>query len=80
MDRRPTGEMAGANPPHPRRGAPPSPQILRAAEERRRGRNGWPLAEADRSAGIPEADRRAMQSAIAEWSGRTERPRRRRSK
>jgi hypothetical protein len=56
----------------PKSSAPP--------KQRRRGRNGWPLAEADRSAGIPEADRRAIQSAIAEWSGRTERPRRRRSK
>jgi hypothetical protein len=34
----------------------------------RRGRSGWPLAEADKSAGIPEADRHAIQLAIAEWA------------
>jgi hypothetical protein len=39
-----------------------------------------PLAEAKGSAGIPEADRRAIQSAIAEWEGRTKKPRRRRTK
>jgi hypothetical protein len=31
-------------------------------------------------AGIPEGDRRALKSAIAEWEGRTKRPRRRRTK
>jgi hypothetical protein len=48
-------------------------------KQRRRGRTGWPLAEAKGSAGIPEADRRAIQSAIAEWD-RTKKPRRRRTK
>jgi hypothetical protein len=49
-------------------------------KQRCRGRSGWPLAEADKSAGIPEADRHAIQSAIEEWEGRTKRPRRRRTK
>jgi hypothetical protein len=40
-------------------------------KQRRRRRTGWPLAEAK---GIPEADRRAIQSAIAEWEGRTKGP------
>jgi hypothetical protein len=50
----------------PKSSAPP--------KQRRRGRNGWPLAEA-KSAQIPEADRRAIKSAIAEWSGRAKSPR-----
>jgi hypothetical protein len=49
---------------------------MSSPKQRRRGRTGWPLTEADRSAGIPEADRRAIQSAIAEWEG-TKRPHRR---
>jgi len=75
--RRPRGDDDGirqvvasaiiARPPGPPPSAPP--------KQRRRGRNGWPLAEADKSAGIPEADRRAIQSAIAEWGGRAKSPR-----
>jgi hypothetical protein len=49
---------------------------MSSPKQRRRGRTGWPLIEADRSAGIPEADRRAIQFAIAEWEG-TKRLRRR---
>jgi len=50
----------------------PRPESSAPGKQRRRGRNGgWPLAEADKSAGIPEADRRAIQLAIAEWDSRT---------
>jgi hypothetical protein len=44
------------------------PESSAPPKQRRRGRSGWPLAEADKSAGIPEADRRAIQLAIAEWA------------
>jgi hypothetical protein len=53
----------------------PRPESSAPPKQRCRGRNGWPLAEADKSAGIPDADRHAIQSAIAEWSSRTKRPR-----
>jgi hypothetical protein len=53
----------------------PRPESSAPRKQRRRGRNGWPLAEADKSAGIPEADRRAIKSAIAEWGGRAKSPR-----
>jgi hypothetical protein len=49
-------------------------------KQRRRRRTGWPLAEANEEARIPEADRRAIQSAVAEWAGRAKKPRRRRTK
>ena len=44
------------------------PESSAPPKQRRRGRNGWPLAEADKSAGIPDADRHAIQLAIAEWA------------
>jgi len=44
------------------------PESSAPPKQRRRGRSGWPLAEADKSAGIPEADRHAIQLAIAEWA------------
>ena len=52
------------------------PESSAPPKQRRRGRSGWPLAEADKSAGISETDRHAIQLAIAEWEG-TKRPRRR---
>jgi hypothetical protein len=52
--------------PRPKSSAPP--------KQRRRRRSGWPLSEAEEAAEIREGDRRAIQSAIAEWEGRTERP------
>ena len=55
---------------------PPGPPPSARPKQRRRGRTGWPLAEAEESAGIPEADLRAIQTAITEWSGRAKRPRR----
>jgi len=56
------------------------PRSKSSAPPKQRHRTGWPLAEAERLAGIPEGDRRAIQSAIAAWGGRTKRPRRRRTK
>jgi len=53
---------------------PARPESSAPRMQRRRGRNGWPLAEAE-SAQIPEADRRAIKSAIAEWGGRANTPR-----
>jgi hypothetical protein len=44
----------------------PQPESSAPRKQRRGGRNGWPLAEA-KSAQIPEADRRAIKLAIAEW-------------
>jgi len=52
----------------------PRPESSAPRKQRRRGRNGWPLAEA-KSAQIPEADQRAIKSAIAEWGGRAKSPR-----
>jgi hypothetical protein len=56
------------------------PESSAPPKQRRRGRSGWPLAEADKSAGIPEADRHAIQLAIAEWAVAPKDPRRRRTK
>jgi len=58
----------------------PHPESSAPQKQRSRRRHGWPLAEAKGSAGIPEADRHAIQSAIAEWEGRPKKPRRRRTK
>jgi hypothetical protein len=55
----------------------PRPKSSVPPKQSRRRRTGWPLAEAENSAGIPEGDRHAIHSAIAEWEGRTKKPRRR---
>ena len=56
------------------------PRSKSAAPPKQRRRTDWPLAEAERLAGIPEGDRRALKSAIAEWDGRTKKPGRRKTK